>query len=82
MWKVPINLKIMCDSLGLSDKKITVYKLEALGSRVCYGSIEDLIEAIGHLAEATQVGEKEDIIIEVDEMYEHEFESLTEFEGF
>lgn len=69
----------MCDSLGMSDKKVKAYKLTMLGQTVVFKSQDQMIESIK--SDTDDFG-KTEIEIEVTEMYEHEIEELPEFEGY
>lgn len=70
----------MCDSLGQSDQKIKVWKLQLFGSWIIFTCLQDLIS---HLeCDLQEIQESEDIIISPVWIYEHELEKLPEFEGY
>lgn len=69
----------MCDSLGQSDQKIKVWKLEVFGSWIIFNSLEGLIASLAYDIE--DIDESTDIIISPIWMHEHEYENLPEFEG-
>jgi hypothetical protein len=69
----------MCDSLGQSDQKIKVWKLQVFGSWIIFNSLKDLIASLE--CDLDGIEEPEDIIISPVWMYEHELENLPEFEG-
>ncbi len=72
----------MCDSLGQSDQKVTVFILHALASKVIFPTIEDVNEEIKNHIEELPIGESIDIVIEKTEMFEHELDEMPEFEGY
>lgn len=70
----------MCDSLGQSDQKVKVWKLQLFGSWIVFNNLKDLISHLERDLEEIQ--EPEDITVSPVCIYEHELEKLPEFEGY
>lgn len=72
----------MCDSLGISDTKIQVYKViddETTGG-IVYNNTEDVIEHFKSWLENTSPGEEFEFKVVSEEMTESQFENLPEYE--
>lgn len=69
----------MCDSLGQSDQKIKVWKVEVFGSWIIFNSLDDLLDSLKY--DLSEINEPENLIISPVWMYEHELDKLPEFEG-
>lgn len=73
----------MCDSLGISDTKIQVYKViddETTPGGIVYNKEEDVIEHFKSWLENTSPGEEFEFKVVSEEMPESQFENLPEFE--
>jgi hypothetical protein len=72
----------MCDSLGISDEKINVFKFTMLGQSIIYRTADEVIEAIKlEIDDNAGTFDLEFSLSRV-EMKESEFENLPEFEGY
>lgn len=73
----------MCDSLGISDTKIRVYKFTMLGQTCIFKTKADLKEAITIEIDDLDLDDTPlEIEISSCEMKESDFENLPEFDGY
>lgn len=73
----------MCDSLGISDTKIQVYKViddETTPGGIVYNKTEDVIEHFKTWLENIGLGDEFEFKVVSEEMTESQFENLPEYE--
>lgn len=72
----------MCDDLGISGKKIEVFKFTYLGQSVIFRDVESLQEWIIQEIEGVDEDDPMEMSITVTKMHESELRALKEFDGY